>query len=806
MMTHDIRVHERQFLDSHSATSLNVSSVLRITSGLACVTTLVVLAAFMLQLLPAPATPEVGRLATANRMADEVARLIEAGSDGQIHQLLLAEVKGKSYLRYAHVQRQDGRISGVAGELPTDEPGHYCQRPIFVDGQRWGNLSLNFEKERGLGWTTWATQPRIRLGLFFVSASCVGYYIFLRRTVGSIEATVPPHFRATIDSLTQGLVVLDRKQRILLANHAFASLRGRASGEMESCDIRELPWIGMPASEAPWDRTLRSGTPETGCMVRLLGHDGQERILRVNTAPLRDHGSLAHGVLISFDDVTLLEERNAELTDMLRRLRNSRDQIHRQNQELQVLATRDPLTHAFNRRCFFDQLKNFWSASVRYNHALSCIMLDVDHFKDINDTHGHAVGDAVLRGLAVIMAKTLRTADIICRYGGEEFCVLLPHTQIEEALRAAEKLREAVESTELAGVRLTVSVGVSSIGCGADAPERLIDRADRSLYEAKRLGRNRVVSCDTLLASDNEQVVPTLLDDNETAGRPHAAPIPFQTVSALANALAYRDAATAEHSRRVADICVRFASDLMSMRDCYILENAALLHDIGKIGVPDSILLKPGRLTEEEWKVMRSHDRIGQEIIRSTFACEELASIVETHGVPFAQGGQELPLGARILAIADSFDSMVTDRVYRSGRSVEEAFDELKLCAGEQFDPDIVELFISTYHSRKQDRAADRSVVNKKIALRLGMQIESLARALDEQDIIGLAESTLDLLDTTAACQLEEIAALASQLNSVATPEAEWTDCLTLTLELLDCCRRTQRVHLESCEADVTTR
>ncbi len=240
------------------------------------------------------------------------------------------------------------------------------------------------------------------------------------------------------------------------------------------------------------------------------------------------------------------------------------------------------------------------------------------------------------------------------------------------------------------------------------------------------------------------------------------------------------------------------------MRDCYILENAALLHDIGKIGVPDSILLKPGRLTDDEWKVMRSHDRIGQEIIRSTFACEELASIVESHGVPFAKGGPELPLGARILAIADSFDSMVTDRVYRSGRSVEEALDELKNCAGEQFDPEIVDLFISTYHARKQDRTADRSVVNKKIALRLGMQIESLARALDEQDIVGLADSTVDLLDTTAACQLEEIAALASQLNAVATPGAEWTDCLALTLELLDCCRRAQRVHLESCVSDGT--
>lgn len=803
-MQNDITINDRQFLEAESASSLNVSSVLRVTTGLACVTTAIVGAAFALNLFPESYESSAShRNETARFTAVHLAQVIQASDDALIQETLNATVRRTPALRYAHLQRTNNQIAGVAGKLPQDEPGHYCQVPILIGGKLWGNLTLNFDDNREVGLTTWATDPNIRLGLFFISASCVGYYVFLRRTVGTIEATVPPHFRATIDSLTQGLVVLDQKQRILLANKAFACLRGRASEDIEGQHMRDLPWIGSAAADSPWAHTLQSGMPQVGRMMRLLGSEGQERVLRVNTAPLSDNSTSAHGVFVSFDDVTQLEERNAELTEMLKRLRDSRDQVHRQNQELQVLATRDPLTHALNRRCFFDQLKNLWSASVRYDYALSCIMLDVDHFKRVNDTHGHAVGDTVLRGLSGILTKTLRGADIVCRYGGEEFCILLPHTEMQEARRAAEKIREAVESAQLAGVNLTISAGVSSVGCGADSPEKLIDHADRSLYEAKRLGRNRVVTCDTI-STEHDSDVPVLLDNDAATAGPNAAPIPFQTVSALSSALAYRDAATAEHSRRVADICVRFASDLMSMRDCYILENAALLHDIGKIGVPDSILLKPGRLTDGEWTIMRSHDRIGQEIIRSTFACDELANIVETHGTPFADSS-DLCLGARVLAIADSFDSMVTDRVYRRGRSVDEAFVELRRCAGDQFDPEIVELFISTYRTRQQDRKTDSAVVNKKIALRLGMQIESLARALDEQDIIGLAELTLDILDTTAACQLDEISQLASQLNSVATPEAEWTDCLTLTLDLLECCRKAQRVHLENSTVEEAT-
>ena len=799
-MTVDPQANNYANLASDRTSSFQISSVMRVTFGLSFVTTLVVAAALS---LPQFATPTVAsraksqRQRQATRLAVHLKALVRADRADATTTALQAVVASTPDLRFAQLQSMDGRVLAAAGRMPSHHDRQNVHVPISIDDRPWGQVTLQYwQPSVGAASPLWSS--RLRLGCFLVAASTVGYYVFLKRTVGTLEAAVPPHFRATIDSLPQGLVVLDTKGRILLANRAFASLRGKTSQEIEGSDMAELPWMGENATHAPWDHTLHTGHEDDDITMRLLSSDGQARSLRVSSCPLRDGNEELQGVLASFDDVTLLEERNAELTQMLHQLRDSRDQIHRQNQELQVLATRDPLTHALNRRCFFDQLKNFWSAAVRYDHSLSCIMLDVDHFKAINDQHGHAVGDAVLRGLARVISKATRCSDIICRYGGEEFCILLPHTPMDDARSAAEKIRSLVATEAIAGVSCTVSLGVSSIRTGGDSPEQLIDRADRALYAAKNQGRNRVLTCGDVDMSDVEAPNPCLLEDNHDANMPSTAPIPFQTVSALTNALAYRDAATAEHSRRVADICVRFASDLMSMRECYILENAALLHDIGKIGVPDSILLKPGPLTDEEWKVMRSHDRIGQEIIRSTFGCEELAEIVDTHSTPFADGQPSLTLGARILAIADSFDSMVSDRVYRPGRSVDEAFAELTRCAGEQFDPELVELFISTYRERQQDQDKDSAVVNKKIALRLGIQIESLARALDSQDVASLGELTDNLLDTTAACHLGEVADLATQLNNRIKNDADWTDCVSLTLELLDCCRQAQRVHLQS--------
>ena len=287
----------------------------------------------------------------------------------------------------------------------------------------------------------------------------------------------------------------------------------------------------------------------------------------------------------------------------------------------------------------------------------------------------------------------------------------------------------------------------------------------------------------------------------------HEPAIPFQTVAALTAALAYRDIATAQHSRRVADNCFKMGSELMTISESYILENAALLHDIGKIGVPDSVLLKPGALTDDEWEIMQTHDRIGVEIIRSTFACDGLTDIVENHHARYSGSdeepnlpkGHEIPLGARILTIADSFDAMISDRVYRKGLSQEAVFAELRRCSGTQFDPELVEIFISMILQQENQVVTDHTAiatVDKQTALRLGIQIEDLAQALDDQDRQRLASIAEAIATTASSHNVPEVARLAYELKESAKMDDHWVENLGLTIELMELCRMTQQTHL----------
>jgi diguanylate cyclase (GGDEF)-like protein/putative nucleotidyltransferase with HDIG domain/PAS domain S-box-containing protein len=624
---------------------------------------------------------------------------------------------------------------------------------------------------------------------------------------------VPDRVRAALDTFAEGLLVLDKEERIVLANKSFAQTIGESSVELQGRRVADLPWIDCQDQKTletpPWSQAVGNGKLQSDVMLGLkTKHEGL-RTFKVNASPIVGGSGEHRGALASFNDVTLIETNRAELRRMLELLKNSRDEINRQNQELQILATQDPLTGCLNRRSFFAQFDAIWNAARRHNHQLSCIMVDIDHFKSINDQHGHATGDEVLKNVAEVLKSNRRGSDLVARYGGEEFCILLPYTDEEGAISAAEGCRKAIEAVVFEKLSVTASLGTSSLKYGAGDPQELLNQADKCLYMAKRNGRNQVVRWDQLptdFEMDEQHVeepAPADIEQSETSMT-----IPFQAVTALVSALAYRDSSTAEHSRRVADLCVAAASGLMSLSDVYILEIAALLHDIGKIGVPDAILLKPGSLDEHEWKVMRIHDRIGVEILNSTFACRELTRIVETHHAWYDGNEQspelpekdEIPLGARILTIADAYDAMVSDRVYRKGRSEEEAFAELRRCAGRQFDPRLVERFIESVQARDQNRNAYVPQVSKQTALRIGLEIERLACALDAQDIFGLAALAGRLKTTATKYGVPQIAELAEQLQQSATDEPDLIYLVQLTNDLLNLCRSTQNAYLKSAD------
>ncbi len=359
----------------------------------------------------------------------------------------------------------------------------------------------------------------------------------------------------------------------------------------------------------------------------------------------------------------------------------------------------------------------------------------------------------------------------------------------------AELLRHTMESTQAAGLKITASFGVSAISEKAKSPSDLLDQADKALYAGKHRGRNCVVSWREI--AHLPELPKKKGREEEKLSTNVPVPIPFHAVTALFTALAHRHADTAEHSRRVADLCVATARKLMSQSDCYILEVAGLLHDIGKLGVPDAVLLKPGPLTKDEWKIIRTHEHIGEEIIASAFSSKPLSDIIAKHhawysGTPFdpqLPKGEDIPIGARILTIADAYDAMVSDRCYRKGRPREEAFQELRRCGGTQFDSVLVERFIAAVLERDDARLYRSVSMNKETALRIGMQIEKLAIAMDSGDITTLHAMASQIHATAKASGIEELAKAAARLENSAHHETEILGLSELTLDLLELCR-----------------
>jgi hypothetical protein len=244
------------------------------------------------------------------------------------------------------------------------------------------------------------------------------------------------------------------------------------------------------------------------------------------------------------------------------------------------------------------------------------------------------------------------------------------------------------------------------------------------------------------------------------------------------------------------------------------LEVAALLHDIGKIGVPDAILLKAGPLTEKEWQLMKTHERIGVEIVHSAFCCDELSEIVRSYHAWYdgrssdvqLPKGQELPVGARLMMIADAFDSMTSDTVYRKGRSYEEGFKELLRYSGKQFDPELVERFIRSIARRQQSSVPVLGKINKQAALQLGSEMQRLAETVDARDFAGLQALAARLGSTASKAGVTPIAEAAEQLDACLGQETDdLKEVLNLTQNLISLCRATQRTFLDDASALVNS-
>jgi diguanylate cyclase (GGDEF)-like protein/putative nucleotidyltransferase with HDIG domain len=343
-------------------------------------------------------------------------------------------------------------------------------------------------------------------------------------------------------------------------------------------------------------------------------------------------------------------------------------------------ARTDELTGVFNRRHFAEIVAEALTSEPAGSGLL---LLDADHFKQVNDVYGHVVGDAVLVELARRLSAELGPDDCLARWGGEEFAVLVRGVASDAELdRRAHGLRAAVEREPVvaagASVRLTISVGAVRSGEELATLDTLVEAADGCLYAAKRAGRNRV----SLLAG-------------AIAEPPRREP----EAIAVARALALVAGGSLEaHAEAVADLAAEVASKL-GLPEALVLRCrlGGWLHDVGKATIPESILGKPGPLDEAEWEVMRTHPVIGEEIVLGAGAVREAAAAVRHHherydgtGYPDRLAGEAIPIEARVIAAADAYAAMTADRPYSSARTPQEAMAELQRCAGSQLDPRVV--------------------------------------------------------------------------------------------------------------------
>ncbi len=368
---------------------------------------------------------------------------------------------------------------------------------------------------------------------------------------------------------------------------------------------------------------------------------------------------------------------------------------------LEEMVNIDGLTEVYNHRYFHDKLRETIMIGKRDNKPVSMIFIDIDYFKHYNDLYGHQKGDVVLKKMGLLIKENISPEYTVARYGGEEFAVILPDTLEEEATNIADDIRMKIESTYFEGEenqpkgKITASMGISVYPDKAKDDVELIKSADDALYRAKFFSKNRV------------EVYTSILDEIKTNIDEEDIEL-VTSIKTLISVINAKDRYTYGHVERVVIYSRLMAEKLkLNEKDRDTLIYGAYMHDIGKINIPQDILMKKMKLTNDEWSQLKDHPANGVEIIKPVKSLQHVIPLIIGHherydgkGYPNNLKGEEIPFLARVLTVVDSFDAMTSNRPYNNRKSYDEAIDELRKCEGTQFDPDIAETFIEVITSK----------------------------------------------------------------------------------------------------------
>jgi len=411
-------------------------------------------------------------------------------------------------------------------------------------------------------------------------------------------------------------------------------------------------------------------------------------------------------------------------------------------QKAQEQAITDGLTGVKTHRFFMEALSSEWKRSSRAGRSFALVLMDLDRFKFVNDFYGHLEGDLVLQRVGQILETNCRRSDVVARYGGDEFVILMPETTMEQARQLSSKLRGWVSADPLLREKnISASFGIASYPLHGSSPQELIQVADASMYLSKHQGGNTVSTADHVdpneakrwkrdvleaylgvtlkrlfatgpdafdeiyqrLRQFSDSLPVTEASESKTADGPSALPQSIlDTVTSLAYAIDAKDQYTQGHSQKVSAYAALLAEAIgMSDAEVQEIRLGAVLHDVGKVGIPEHILNKSGPLNPEEWETMKTHVTYGGRLLEPLLPLARIRQMVLHHheffdgsGYPQALTGKNIPVGARIVTIADSYDTITSDRSYKKGRTAEQALNELERCAGTQFDPELVQAFV----------------------------------------------------------------------------------------------------------------